>query len=254
MKQFRKTEVDHDYVHIFIKWLYSICEQCETPSEMDYSLKSLDNWLVQQSSVSTPLRNFTEDYLEKSFKAQIDKLCQCYFQHLPGGNLSSNSISEQENSALKRDCMGPQPNSGIDQSIKATTGHGERRLQHLRKQNLQSLSQTTFENQGENEEDMEQDYDDMDSDFDLLAVEMKVHDKANKKVTLSKHLNESAMDQVIRQYEESANYLFYVQSQSYFLVRRWSWTTLSSSSKDKIHHAHVPKFDRTRIVTIDNSK
>ena len=105
---------------------------------MEYSLKALDNWLVQQSSVSTALHTFTQDYFEKSFKAKIDKLCQCYFQHLPGGNLSSNSISEQENSALKRDSMGPRPNSGIDRAVQSTTAHEERRLHGLRKKRLKS--------------------------------------------------------------------------------------------------------------------
>ena len=259
VKKLRRSEIDHEYVLIFTKWLYSICGQCETQSEMEYSLKSLDNWLVQQSSVSPALRSFTQDYFEKSFKAKIDKLCQCYFQHLPGGNLSSNSISEQENSALKRDCMGPKPNSGIDRAIMSTAAHEERRLKHLRKTKLQSLSQSIHDKQNDSEVDNEQDSDDMDLEIDLLDIdlldsEIKVHDKVKKKIELSKYLTELATEQVIRQYEESANYLYFAESTSCFLVRRWSWTIPSVNNIDRIHHAHVPEFDRTRIVTIENSK
>ena len=221
---------------------------------MEYSLKALDNWLVQQSSVSTALRTFTQDYFEKSFKAKIDKLCQCYFQHLPGGNLSSNSISEQENSALKRDSMGPKPNAGIDRAVQSTTAHEERRRHGLRTKTLQSLSQSLNENQGDNQGNNEQETDGMEPEFDLLDSEMKVNDKVKKKVELSKSLTELAMVEIIRQYEESANYLYFTESTSRFLVRRWSWKTLSTNNPDKIHEVHVPKFDRTRTVTIDNSK
>lgn len=259
VKQWRSTEIDHEYVHIFTKWLYSICEQCETQSEMEYSLKALDNWLSQQSSVSPAVRSFTEDYFEKSFKAKIDKLCQCFFQHLTGGNLSSNSISEQENSALKRDCMGPKPNSGIDRAIESTVLHEERRLKHLRKVKLQSLSQSIHENEDDSEVDNEEDSDEMDLDIDLMEIdlldsEIEVHDKVKKKIELSKYLIESGVKEVIRQYEESENYLYFAQSPSHFLVRRWCWTFNSINNIDKTHHAHVPKFDRTRKVTIDNSK
>jgi hypothetical protein len=91
-------------------------------------------------------------------------------------------------------------------------------------------------------------------DIDLLDSEIKVHDKVKKKIELSKYLTELAVEQVIRQYEESANYLYFAESTSRFLVRRWSWTIPSVNNIDRIHHAHVPKFDRTRTVTIEYSK
>ena len=221
---------------------------------MEYTIHALDQWLVKQLSVSLALRTFTQDYFEKSFKAQINKLCQCYFQHLPGGNLSSNSISEQENSALKRDCMGPRPNSGIDKTIAATTAHEERRHQNIRKRNLHSLSQSIQEKQDDREVDSEEENDVMELDFDLLDSEMKVCNKAAHKVELSKSLTELALEDVMRQFEESKNYLYFAESPSSFLIRRWSWTIPRTNTIEKIHHAHVPKFDRTRCVTIENRK
>lgn len=222
-----------------------MCEACETQAEMRYSFKALDKWLRQQVGVSDNLREFTEDYLEKSFMDKKHKLCQCFFQDIYGGNLGSNSISEQENSALKRDCMGPRPNSGIDRTVIETSGHERRRLKEVRRQRLQSLSQTANEYQSSNETDD----DDIDA-HELLQLEMKVCDK----VELSRVLVDFATKDLIRQYDASVNYLYHALSTTKFLVRRLTWDVPPTNTVQNIHNAYVPKFDRTRVVEISNSK
>jgi hypothetical protein len=247
VRSMRKNSTDKIYTKTFVKWLYSICGECETPAELAYSLKGLDHWLVQQQDISINLREFTANYLEKSFKPQTHKLCQCYFQHLYGGNLGSNSISEQENSALKQDHMGPRPNSGIDRSLIATTRHETRRLKELRRTGLKSLSQTV-------QQDMEGSEDDcspLELGTDLVNSEMQVCQKSE----LSRDLINYAWKDLIMQYEASANYLYHhAPGSSEFLVRRLTWAIPPTDNPEDMHHAYVPKFDRTRTVTILNRK
>lgn len=241
------NDTDRTYIMTFVKWLYSICGECETKTELDYSLNALDCWLVEQKNVSSSLREFTADYLEKSFKTQSHKLCQCYFQHLYGGNLGSNSISEQENSALKRDHMGPRPNSGIDRSLIATTSHETRRLKQMRRNVLQSLSQTLQDEVGQSDEDS----DSLEVEDDVLNSEMQFFPKEE----LSNDLIDHALKDVRSQYEASKNYLYYhAPGSNEFLVRRVTWQVPQTDTPETIYHAYVPKFDRTRTVIIENRK
>jgi hypothetical protein len=238
------NEADHVYTNIFVKWLYSICEDCESIAELQYSLHALDCWLVCQTNVSPNLREFTANYLEKSFKTQTHKLCQSHFQNLYGGQLGSNSISEQENSALKRDHMGPRPNSGIDRSFIATTSHEGRRLKQLRRAASQSLSQTVVHDVIDDVENSE-----------VLSANSDVEYDAVDKSYLSKHLIDRAWKDIVSQCEASWKYLYYhAPGSTDYLVRRSTWEIHQTDNAENIHHAYVPKFDRTRTVTISNSK
>jgi hypothetical protein len=236
-KSFKKKDSTSDefYLVTFVAWLYSMCGQdCETDIELDYSLRSLDNWLSLQTNVTQSLRTVTEDFLIKSFKPRIEKLAQCHFQKLYGGSLGSNTLSEQENSALKRSPMGPSNNSGIDRSVAATVQYEKGRLRGMMRDGLHSLSQTYME------------------DFDANDNENKTEDPmdgvlSSHRNELSKVLVDHALSDVYRQYDASAFYKYYVCSATHFYVRRSSWAS-------PLKNAQIPKFDRTRVVTIQNSK
>jgi SWIM zinc finger len=152
-------------------------------------------------AVAPALREFTEDYLEKSFKSKIHKLAQCYFQDMRGGNLGSNAISKQENSSFKRDPHGPRPHLGIDCAVIATTAHETRRLDGLRRNGMQSLSQTQQEH--ETEEDTNDQLAPCNLELDLLKLLVKQKDRQCDKVELSKYLVDLAVTTLSQQYEAS---------------------------------------------------
>jgi hypothetical protein len=238
-----------------VRWLYSICDNCDNELELNYSLQVLDRWLYKHRMAVVPaLREFTENYLEKSFKSKIHKLAQCYFQDTRGGNLGSNAISEQENSAFKRDPHGPRPHLGIDRAVIATTAHETRRLDGLRRNGMQSLSQTQQEH--ETEEDTDDQLAPCNLELDLLKLLTKQKDRQCDKVELSKYLVDLAVTTLSQQYEASTNYMYHNHESlsRKFLVRRVEWAIPITDSIQNSYHAHVPKFDRTRIVTIQNSK
>lgn len=229
--------------------MYSVCGQdCETQSELDYSLNSLDSWLAQHKDASPALRTFTEDFLVKSFKARIDKLGQCHFQHLYGGTLGSNSMAEQENSALKRSPMGPRNNSGIDRSVEAMVRYETGRLKEMHRRGLLSLSQTAVEDSAFSEKagEEEEQSDSMDSGI-----------MAGIRTVLSKVLVDHAVNDLIQQWSASIFYKYLEFADSKFYVRRSTWVNTVNTMKhvnNMIDHAHIPKFDRTRVVNISNSK
>lgn len=211
-------------------------QDCETDVELDYSLRSLDNWLSLQTNVTQALRTVTEDFLIKSFKPRIEKLAQCHFQKLYGGSLGSNTLSEQENSALKRSPVGPSNNSGIDRSVAATVQYEKGRLRGMMRDGLHSLSQTYME------------------DIDINDNENKTEDPMDGILSSRTHRNElskvlvdHALSDVFRQYDASVFYKYYVCSDTHFYVRRFTWA-------NPVKNAQIPKFDRTRVVTIQNSK
>jgi hypothetical protein len=179
------------------------------------------------------LRTVTEDFLIKSFKPQIEKLAQCHFQKLYGGSLGSNTLSEQENSALKRSRLGPSNNSGIDRSVAATVQYEKGRLRGMMRDGLHSLSQSYME------------------DIDLNDNENETEDPmdgilSSHRNELSKVLVDQALSDVFRQYAASVFYKYYVFSDTHFYVRQTSWA-------NPVKNAHIPKFDRTRVGSIKNS-
>jgi MULE transposase domain len=208
-KSFKKKDhtVDEVFFETFIAWLYSLCGQdCETEEELEYSLNSLDNWLAKQEDISPALRNETEGFLLKSFKPQIDKLAQCYFQHLYGGALGSNTLSEQENSALKRSSIGPRNNSGIDRSVAATVQYERGRLQGLLRHGLLSLSQTAVEDM-----DNESNSDDSGSNEEQVDS-MNTGVVSNTRKELSKVLVDKAVKDVFHQSDVSVFYMYHACS------------------------------------------
>jgi hypothetical protein len=212
--------------------------------ELNYSLQVLDCWLYKHRMAVVPALR----------ESKIHKLAQCYFQDTRGGNLGSNAISEQENSAFKRDPHGPRPHLGIDRAVIATTAHETRRLDGLRRNGMQSLSQTQQEH--ETEEDTDDQLAPCNLELDLLKLLTKQKDRQCDKVELSKYLVDLAVTTLSQQYEASTNYMYHNHESlsRKFLVRRVEWAIPITDSIQNSYHAHVPKFDRTRIVTIQNSK
>lgn len=220
-------------------WLYSLCEQvCETSDEMFYSLSSLEQWMEKQTQVSSSLRTFSEDYLLKSFKPRMDKLGQCYFQNLYGGELGSNSISEQENAALKSDPMGPKPTASIDSSARTTTNHVSRRLKKLSRHANQNLTQTEVSAavhiSGKKPNRNEKEFENSDETY------------------LCQALVDFAIKDLRSQHKSSSCYKYYVIDDETFYVRRWTWSPIETNTIAS--YADIPRFDRTRVVKIINSK
>lgn len=233
--------IDDLFFETFIAWLYSMCGQdCETANELDYSIASLKQWLEKQTDVSSNLQMKTKDYLLRSFMPRIDKLGQCYFQELYGGELGSNSLSEQENSALKRDPMGPRNNAGINRAVETVANHTNRRIQGLRQEALRSLSQMPVED--EIDVCVEEPFDtDEITDTDDFRVDQN----------MSKVLVDFAVKNVLQQHKSSASYKFNMVNDQTFYVRRYVWSPPKAGST---FFADIPRFDRTRVVTITNSK
>lgn len=177
----------------------------------------------------------------------MDKLGQCYFQHFYCGDLGSNAIAEQENSALKRDCMGPQSNSGIDQSVKATLQHENKRLRDMLRYGLLSLSQTAIE-----DSDASKDTDTNEDDEQNNSLQLRM--KSCERRELSKVLVDKALNDLILQYEASGDYKCYAASTHEFLVRRFKWAMPAADPNNMVDSSQIPKFDRTRIVKISNGK
>jgi hypothetical protein len=118
-RKFIKTDNDRVFVDTCINWFYSYTNYIETKLEEDYSIASFQQWIAKSNEVSPSLKTYTGTYWEKGFKPLLPKLCQRHFQDIHGGNLAANSFAESENTALKKDTMGPRPNQSIDTSIEA---------------------------------------------------------------------------------------------------------------------------------------
>jgi hypothetical protein len=247
------NDIDDMFFETFIAWLYSMCGQdCETSNELDYSTASLKQWLEKQTDVSSNLQMKTKDYLLRSFMPRIDKLGQCYFQELYGGELGSNSLSEQENSALKRDPMGPQNNAGINRAVETVANHTNRRMQGLRQEALRSLSQMAVEDEIEVRVDEPIDTDEITDIDDAMSVCFtNPADLTVDQNMLSKVLVDFAVKNVLQQHKSSASYKFNMVNDKTFYVRRYVWSPPKAGTT---FFADIPRFDRTRVVTITNSK
>jgi hypothetical protein len=136
------TPADDEFLDTVENWLYSFCDSVETFEEEEHSKLHFVSFVSNQDSkLSKPLLAFTNKFFNNGFVPILPRLCYRHFFHLPGGDLGASSISESENSALKRDTLGPVPQQSIDRSQEAIQAHEQRRLQNLRTQSLQSLSQ-----------------------------------------------------------------------------------------------------------------
>jgi hypothetical protein len=150
-------------------------------------------------------------------------LSQYRFSGTYGGYLKVNSLSESENSALKRDPMGPRPNMAIDRAQIATEHHERRRLSGLANTAMHSMSQTALE------------------DCEVSQA-------------LSSDLVRYGLDDLFSEFTESLNYKrFKISNQKYY-VRRWHWSKLDTNPNgEEYWRCLVPRFDRTRIVTVHTS-
>jgi hypothetical protein len=130
-RKFIKTDNDRVFVYTCINWFYSYTNYIETKLEEDYSIASFQQWIEKSNKVSPSLKTFTGTYWEKGFKPLLSKLCQRHFQDIYSGNLAANSSAELENTALKKDTMGPRPNQSIDTSHEAIWQHEQQKLIRL---------------------------------------------------------------------------------------------------------------------------
>jgi hypothetical protein len=141
-KSFCSTSDDDDFLDLVEKWLYSFCDYVETAEEEEHSKHQFNLFVSSQDQkISKTLHTYTKTFFNTRFVPFLPRLCFHHFLHLPGGDLGANLISESENSALKRDTLGPVPQQSIDKSQEAIQAHEHRRLQNLRTKSLQSLSQ-----------------------------------------------------------------------------------------------------------------
>jgi hypothetical protein len=211
---------------------------------MDYSLNSLKQWVEKQTKISQTLQTKTQDFLLKSFLPRIDKLGQCFYQHLYGGELGTNSISEQENAALKNDPMGPHNNGGINRTVEAAANHTNRRIKGLQRHSLLSLSQTNVKSTNNDSEKSDSD--------EELSESMKTSTvPGHFSIILSKYLVDSAVHDLQKQHKASVSYKFHIANDKEFYVRRCVWAPPKTGTT---FYANIPKFDRTRVVTLINSK
>jgi hypothetical protein len=163
----------------------------------------------------------------QNYKPQIHLLCQCYFLGTYGGYLKANSFTESENSAVKRDPMGPKPNMGIDRSQQAIQAHETKRIVELATKARHSLSQTEV-------------MDDCDDSHQEL----------------SKLLNASALKDLFSEHNTRQSCQRHKVSQTLFYVRRSHWSKLDTNpeSRDYWKSVVATKFDRTRLVSSQKSK
>jgi hypothetical protein len=130
LRKLKKTDNDR-VLCICINWFYSYMNYMEIQLEEDHSIASFQQWIVKGNEVSPSLKTFTGTFWENGFQPLLPKLCQRHFQDIYGGNLAANSFAESENTALKKDTMGPRPNQSIDTSHEAIWQHEQQRLVRL---------------------------------------------------------------------------------------------------------------------------
>jgi hypothetical protein len=133
--------------------------------------------------------------------------------------------------------------------LQATEAHETRRLKTLRRRGLLAFSQTLVETKSDESRDGDTD-ECVEDCGDLVDWEMEACDK----VELSRDLIDRAWRDLVSQYNESSNYLYHHAPGLGYLVRRITWEIPPTNTPQTVHLAHVPKFDRTRVVTISNSK
>ena len=188
----------------------------ETEKEEEYHGKALLAWIEKQEDVSRGLRDYAVTYYKTKFEPYMHMLCNRHFFQRRGGYRGDNSFQESENSALKRDTLGPRPNQPIDQALAAVRQHEERRLAGLERHSTRGLSQQR-------------------SDHGLESRETYVPE-------LSKHFNDYAVDDLNTQFVAANNYVFFFDKEhSKFYVRRFKW----DHKKEK-----YPIYGRTRVVDI----
>jgi len=138
--------------------------------------------------------------------------------------LKTNSLSESENSAMKRDTMGPRPNMGIDRSQKAIEAHESRRLTKMGTNAIHSVSATMIE--------------------DCVGAQ-----------DLSTTLVEHGRNDLFSEFNSSLNYRRYKAPRGRYYVRRSKWSEVETNPESEEYYTSVVyRYDRTRIVSLMKSK
>jgi hypothetical protein len=138
--------------------------------------------------------------------------------------LKANSLSEQENSAMKRDPMGPRPNMAIDRSQMSTEKHEMRRLAAMATGAKHSLTQTQLE--------------------DCVVAK-----------DLSTTVNEHGRNDLFQEFNASLDCRRFKSSPGRHCVRRSKWSKVDTNPESDEHWTSVvPRFDRTRIVSVFESE
>ena len=79
-------------------------------------------WL-STSGCSRQLIVAAETFWREKLEDQLDEFVHYKFMNTYGGWVCTTSFQESENSALKRDTMGPKPNMSIDRAQTAIAAH-----------------------------------------------------------------------------------------------------------------------------------
>lgn len=120
--------------------------------------------------------------------------------------------------------MGPKPNMGIDRSQQATEEHETRRISTMATKATLSLSQTEF-------------------------------DPCEVSQFLSKTLVDYGRKDVLSEHNTSNNYQCFKVSPTLYYVRRSHWSELDTNPESEEYwKCMVPRFDRTRSVTLHEGK
>ena len=218
---------DHYVLRTFAKWFYSLAKSCESQKELDTGSELMFHWLEHESGVTQSLASYIREYWTEKYLPNTPRLLHMYFQHVPGGFLSSNSFQESENKALKYDTAGPNAHHSLDMSAKMILGHTLRRYAALEADISKSLTSSVISN------NPEQSY----------------------RTELYHTIVQYSVDKCISQYEQRIYYRCFMVSESVFYVRRVQWTPLNhfQLDSDQGYRRVVCAWDRTRTVRIDNT-
>ena len=111
-------------------WLHSITKRIETEKdEKDCTckLKACINVCQDSLQVSHAMSSFTRYCITTSFVPKLRKTSFRHFKHLGMGDITNNSFTESENSALARDPGGPKSSHKLHVSYDVINNHMERR-------------------------------------------------------------------------------------------------------------------------------
>ena len=226
----RDSAADMGFISLVSDWLYSFCDSIETEEEETFHLSELERRVQASTDVSPRLRSFTLEYLCKSFRPVLHRLCYRHFMFTPEGDVGSNSFSESENSALKRDHSGPRPQQSVATAQFAIQSHERVRHRSTVREAVLSLSQSMSQSPTKTPTDGESP-----SSFDNQLKEVENQ--------LSNILVKEALQDIIAQERLSRQFRYRRVSPTKFWVRM-------DQRNNVIKHPEIPHYDRTRVVEI----
>jgi hypothetical protein len=216
-----ESDYDRTVLKIIVQWLYSICNKIETTVELEHSRRIFFLWLTT-TGCSHQLITVTETFWMEKMKEVLDDMAHYKFMYTYGGWIMTSSFQESENSALKRDTMGPKPNQSIDRSQVTIAQHEGRRIEGLTQEHHQQMEKTTVS------------YD------DPIFQE------------LSRDVQPYIVSLLKREFDQRQHYSYIGCGPGKYYVRRHTWSDIEHHSfgEERFVVRVVPAYDRTRIVTI----